>query len=98
VVTFGSNAFSSTSYLPLAGGIMTGNIRRYYSEASTEPMITMLSNNLDIILWEAGHGSSAATTTTSNHYKLIYKGTGLDTDNSNYLQLIAHKSSDVVAV
>jgi hypothetical protein len=35
----------SLSYLPLAGGIMTGNIRRYYSAASAEPMITMLSNN-----------------------------------------------------
>jgi hypothetical protein len=77
---------------------MSGNIRRYYNAASAEPMITMLSNNFDIILWEAGHGASTATTTTSNHYKLLYKGTGTDTDNSNYLQLIAHKTSDLVAI
>jgi hypothetical protein len=38
-------------YLPLSGGIMTGNIRRYYSTASTEPLITALANNLDIYLW-----------------------------------------------
>lgn len=98
VVTFGSNAFNSTSYLPLAGGVMTGNIRRYYSASSTEPMITMLSNNQDILLWEAGHGTEAGTTTTSNHYKLMYKGSGSDGDNSNYLQLIAHKTDDVVAI
>lgn len=84
--------------LPLAGGIMTGNIRRYYSGASSEPMITMLSNNQDILLWEAGHGTSAASTTTANHYKLLYKGTGSDTDNSNYLQLIVHKTEDKIAI
>lgn len=85
-------------YLPLSGGAMTGNIRRYYDAASTEPMITMLSNNLDIILWEAGHGAAAAATTTSNHYKLLYKGTGYTGNNENYLQLIAHKSDDNIAV
>ena len=88
----------SGTYLKLTGGTMTGNIHRYYSAASTEPMITMLSNNQDIILWEVGHGTSAATTTTSNHYKLLYKGTGNDGNNSNYLQLIAYKSNDSIAV
>jgi len=29
---------------------------------------------------------------------LLYKGTGSDSTNSNYLQLIAHKSSDIIAV
>lgn len=77
---------------------MTGNIRRYYGTSSTEPMITMLSNNQDILLWEAGHGTEAGITTTSNHYKLMYKGSGSDGDNSNYLQLIAHKTNDVVAI
>ena len=96
--TLTADDIPSLNYLPLAGGTMTGNIRRYYSDASTEPMITMLSNNQDILLWEAGHGTAAATTTTSNHYKLMYKGTGSDSNNSNYLQLIAHKSSDLIAV
>lgn len=76
--------------LPLSGGIMTGNIRRYYSEASTEPMITALSNNLDIYLWQVGHGGAAATNLGNNGYKLLYKGTNNSTNN--YLQLIATKS------
>lgn len=78
-------------YLPLSGGIMTGNIRRYYSTASTEPLITALANNLDIYLWQVGHGTTAATNLGNNGYKLLYKGTNDSTNN--YLQLIATQSN-----
>lgn len=78
-----------------AGDTITGNINRYYGSASTDPMFSALSNNLDIYLWEVGHGTAAAATTTSNHYKLLYKGTGASPNN--YLQLIAHNTSDKVA-
>ncbi len=93
----GSNAYSSTSYLPLAGGTVTGNIKRYNSGASTEPMITLLANNQDAYLFEVGHGSAAASISSSNHYKLLYKGTNTSPDN--YLQLIASTgSADTIAM
>ena len=80
------NTISST-YLKLSGGTMTGNIRRYYSSTSTEPMITALANNADIYLFQLGHGTVAQTTLSDNGYKLLYKGTNSSTNN--YLQLIA---------
>lgn len=83
------NAITST-YLKLSGGTMTGNIRRYYSTASTEPMITALSKNLDIYLWQVGHGDEVGTNLPNNGYKLLYKGTNDSTNN--YLQLIATKA------
>lgn len=92
----GSNAYSSTSYLPLAGGTMTGAINRYYSAASTDPMIRLNSNNQDAILWYIGHGTSA-TATPSSSYRLLYKGTG--SDPNNYLQLISTTgSTDTIAM
>ena len=100
--TLSASDIPSLDYLPLSGGVVTGNIRRYYNSASDEPMITMLSNNKDTILWEMGHGTSSTNVTTSdNHYKLIYKGTGASNSNSNYLQLVAHKNDendDLIAV
>ena len=78
--------------LPTSGGTMTGNIHRYYSDHSTEPLITALSTDKNILLWLVGHGASAAATTTSNHYKLQYYGQG--NSPNNYLKLIGHASSD----
>jgi len=37
--------------LPLAGGTMTGAIKRYYGSASTDPMISLTANNQDAILF-----------------------------------------------
>lgn len=71
----------STTWLPVAGGTMTGNINRYYGDASTDPMIKLNSNNKDAILFSLGHGTSA-TATPSSGYQLIYKGTGSDPNNN----------------
>jgi hypothetical protein len=85
----------SGTYLKLAGGTMTGAINRYYSAASTDPVVRLNSNNQDAILWYMGHGTSA-TAAPTNSYRLLYKGTG--TAPNNYLQLIAHHTADVTAV
>ena len=83
------NTISST-YLKLAGGTMTGAIKRYYSTASTDPVLSITSNDKDVILFNIGHGTAAGTP-TSCWYKLIYKGTGSSPNNT--LQLIATKST-----
>lgn len=36
------------SYLPLAGGTMSGAIKRYYSAASNDPTLSVVSNSKDI--------------------------------------------------
>lgn len=86
----GSNAYTSTAYLPLAGGTMTGAINRYYGSASTDPMITLRSNNQDIYLFNIGHATSA-TGTISNNYRLLYTGT--KNAPENMLQLLTMNTS-----
>lgn len=76
--------------LPLAGGTMTGAINRYYSAASTDPVLSITSNDKDVILFNIGHGTAAGTP-SSCWYKLVYKGTGSSPNNT--LQLIAAKST-----
>lgn len=82
-------------YLPLTGGTITGAINRYYSATSTDPIITLRANNVDAPLFQMGHATSA-TGTIGNYYKLVYKGTGASPNN--YLQLVAYKSAEVIAM
>lgn len=89
----------ASSDLALTGGEMTGNIRRFYNTSSNEALLTVLSNNQDVKLWEMGHGTASGTTIgTSNGYKLLYKGANSSTNN--YLQLIARTGNgdDIVAM
>ena len=81
---------SLAGYLPLSGGTMTGAIKRYYSAASTDPVLSITSNDKDVILFNIGHGTAAGTP-ASCWYKLVYKGTGSSPNNT--LQLIAAKST-----
>lgn len=83
--------------LPLAGGTMTGAIKRYYSAASTDPVIAVAANNLDAIALWMGHGTAAGNP-SGNYYKFLYKGTG--SSPNNYFQLIAgvNSSSEVIAI
>ena len=76
--------------LPLAGGTMTGAIKRYYDAASTDPVLSITSNDKDVTLFNIGHGTAAGTP-SSCWYRLVYKGTG--TSPNNTLQLIAAKST-----
>lgn len=89
LVTFGSNALSSTSYLPLDGSsAMTGAIKRYYGSDSNDPMIALTSKNKDIWLWRINDGSSANTGTSEKAgYGLKYIGSGSGV--GNYLRLYA---------
>lgn len=93
IVTFGSNAFNSTSYLPTAGGKMTGAIKRYYSAASNDPMIALSSNNLDVWLWRINHSASDATVSTSGVYGFGLKYLGAGDGNNNDLVLYADAQS-----
>lgn len=81
--------------LPLSGGDMTGNINRYYSSSSNEPMLKLTANNKNALLFQIGHGTSAGTV-SGNYYKLKYTGEG--NTPKNYLQLIAAVSSSTEEV
>lgn len=83
------------SFLPLTGGTITGAINRYYNATSTDPIITLRANNVDAPLFQMGHATSASGT-ISNYYKLVYKGTGASPNN--YLQLVAYKNAEVIAM
>ena len=83
------------SFLPLTGGAITGAINRYYTTTSTDPIITLRANNVDAPLFQMGHATSASGT-ISNYYKLVYKGTGALPNN--YLQLVAYKNAEVIAM
>lgn len=92
----GGSARDNTK-LPLAGGTMTGAIKRYYSAASTDPVIAVTANNLDATALWMGHGSAAGNP-SGNYYKFLYKGTGSSPNND--FQLIAgiNSSSEVIAM
>lgn len=83
--------------LPLAGGTMTGAIKRYYSAASTDPVIAVAANNQDATALWMGHGTAAGNP-SGNYYKFLYKGTS--SSPNNYFQLIAgvNSSSEVIAM
>lgn len=86
----------SSNFLPLTGGTITGTINKYYNTVTDEPMFTLRSYNKDAIFFDIGHASSE-TATITNHYKLLYNGTG--TAPNNYLQLIAsYNGTDTVAL
>lgn len=84
------NTISST-YLKLSGGTMTGAISRYYSAASTDPVLRVVSNDKDAKVFEVGHGTSASTVASCS-YTLLYKGIGSSPNNTLILQ--ARKSSN----
>lgn len=73
------------SYLPLAGGTMSGAIKRYYSAASNDPTLSVVSNSKDIWLWRIYTGTAVGTTTSGvNGFGLKYIGTG-STVNKNLI-------------
>lgn len=76
IVGLGSNAYTSTAYLPLAGGNMTGDIK------FTNKGIVVVPGNTDQYIWKVYSSSDG-----SYGFKLQYDGTGSGNDNS--LTLIA---------
>lgn len=70
-----------SQYLPLAGGTMTGAIKRYYGSASDDPVIALSSYNLDTWLWQINHSGSVSTG-ISYGFGLKYLGTGAGNDNT----------------
>ena len=86
---------NDTTKLPLAGGNMTGNINRYYSTSSTEPMLKLSANNVNAYLFQIGHGTSAGNV-AGNYYILKYVGQQNTPDNE--LQLILNKLRGVINV
>lgn len=82
-----SNNYSSIiglgNYLPLAGGIMSGSIKRYYNENSDDPMIALTSNNKDVWLWRINSGSSAGVAISqAAGFGLKYIGSGTGVNNN----------------
>lgn len=77
-------------------GDLTGTLNGYYTASTDNPVLAVRANNVDVPLFQLGHATSA-TGTFSNHYRLVYKGTG--SSPNNYLQLIANTSStDTIAM
>jgi hypothetical protein len=75
---------------------MTGAIRRYYADASDDPMISLTSNNKDIWLWRISSGSSAGVTTSAAHgFGLKYMGTG-GTVNNNLILFADNQSGTAI--
>ena len=80
VVQFGSNAFNSTAYLPLAGGNMTGNIG-YTDGTNAKTMIQFVTGNVNghtikigggaATVVAAGKSVSFAPTATSKNLFLL---------------------------
>ena len=80
VVQFGSNAFNSTAYLPLAGGNMTGNIG-YTDGTNAKTMIQFVTGNANghtikigggaATVVAAGESVSLAPTATSENLFLL---------------------------
>ena len=87
------NTISST-YLKLSGGTMSGTISRYYSSASSDPMISLSSNDQTVNLFKVGHGTS--TTISSAAYALQY--VGANNAPNNYLQILANATSNSSSV
>ena len=77
-------------------GDLTGTLNGYYTASTDSPVLAVRANNVDVPLFQLGHATSA-TGAFSNHYRLVYKGTG--SSPNNYLQLIANTSStDTIAM
>jgi hypothetical protein len=93
----GGTTTTTVGALPLTGGTMTGAIKRYYSTASTDPMLSLVSNNLDATALWMGHGTAVGNP-SGNYYKIVYNGAG--SSPNNLFKLIAAKSStaEVVAM
>lgn len=87
------NAASSNhthAYLPLSGGTMTGQIRRSYTTASTQPMIYAYAANNDVNLIRIGYSeSTAGVAKLSADYGFTLKYLGTGSDNNNALQILA---------
>ena len=64
---------------------LTASLNRYYASASTDPMITLRSKDVDATFLFMGH-ASATDGTISNGYKIIYKGSGTAPANNFILQ------------
>ena len=80
----GDRAFDSTTYLPLAGGTMTGTIK-----INNVNGIQIASVNKDIRIWEIDGDAGSWNSTYGFHE--LYKGSGSGNDNT--LELYAHNQS-----
>ena len=98
-VTLATTTNHTHSYLPLAGGTMTGAMKRYYSAASADPMISLTTNNQDIWLWRISSGSSAGVNTSASYgFGLKYIGTGSGNDNNLVLYADNQGGTQVAAM
>lgn len=88
---------NDTTKLPLAGGNMTGNINRYYSASSTEPMLKLSANNVNAYLFQIGHGTSAGNV-AGNYYILKYVGQQNTPDNELQLISAVSTSTEKIAI
>lgn len=86
-----------TTKLPLSGGNMTGNINRYYSATSTEPLLKLSANNVDAPLFQMGHGTAAGNV-SANYYILKYHGLGSSPQNTLQLISAVSTSTEKVAI
>jgi len=100
-ISHGESAYNSLgNYLPLAGGVMTGTIRRVYDSASDSPMLSVESANQDTWLWRVKDKATGATSATSSvyGYGLKYIGTGNGVDNRLILYADNQNGSQLTAI
>jgi hypothetical protein len=94
-----SNTYATTasleSYLPLAGGTMTGSIRRDYDSVSDVPVLNILSNNQDVWLWRVKDKATGAATATSSVYGFGLKYLGTGSGNNNSLALYSDNQGGI---
>ena len=88
--------YNSNGYLPLNGGIMTGAIKRKYSDASDDPVINVASVDKDIWIWRVSDSDYA--TSAKFGYGLKYLGTGGGNDNALALFSDNQQSTQIKAV
>lgn len=96
----GSNAYSSTSYLPLSGGTMTGTIEFNDKSASESisPMLKFGSNNRDTILWRVYSSDQTYANQGAFGFDMTYKGSGSGDANTLILHADNQDAATKVAV
>ena len=80
-------------FLKLAGGVMTGAIKRYYDSNSTDPMICLTSANINSYLWRINHNTNGSPITTPYMgFSLLYEGK--NSGNTNNLVLYSDNQNN----
>lgn len=81
-----ANPLNDSRYVNVTGDTMTGALKRYYSAASNDPMISLTSNGKNAYLFAISDGTSVQT---SMSWGFGLKYLGANSGNNNSLMLYA---------